>query len=88
MSTRANGSRRRSAAPTIGLAAYDRKPSEKRLKDDCTTVHDAEQATAIERLARSALRSGLTTPGSIGFQTLALAAYYGRRHRILLGRSR
>ena len=88
MSKKANGSRRRSAAPTIGLAAYDRKPCQKNFTVESTLATDAEQASEVALLARSALRCGLLNPGAIGLQALALAAHYSRRHRVLMGRAR
>jgi hypothetical protein len=88
MEMKANGSRRRSAAPTIGLAAYDRKPCQKNLKVDSTLATDMEQASEVALLARNAIRCALLNPGVIGFQALALAAHYSRRHRALVGRAR
>lgn len=88
MSKKSNGSRRRSAAPTIGLAAYDRKPCQKNFELESTLATDAEQGSELAMLARSALRCGLLTPGVIGLQALALAAHYSRRHRVLMGRAR
>jgi len=88
MEMEANGSRRRSAAPTIGLAAYDRKPCQKNLKAESTLATDTEQASEVALLARTAIKCALLNPGVIGLQALALAAHYSRRHRAIVGRAR